>query len=45
MAVLITLRPHGGRIIHESEKRKTEKLEEILEKLGGDPSADGFQGF
>jgi hypothetical protein len=34
----------GSRIIHESEKRKTEKLEEILEKLGGDPSA-GFQGF
>jgi len=33
------------RIIHESEVRKTQKLEEIMEKLGIGESEAIFQGF
>ena len=32
-------------IIHESEVRKTQKLEEIMAKLGVGESSEVFQGF
>mmetsp|Transcript_76728 Transcript_76728/g.115459 ORF Transcript_76728/g.115459 Transcript_76728/m.115459 type:complete len:119 (-) Transcript_76728:22-378(-) len=41
------LADHLRLIIHESEKRKTAKLEELMAKLGFDSgsAAEGFQGF
>jgi len=40
------LADHLRLIIHESEVRKTQKLEEIMEKLGvSDPTPEDFQGF
>eukprot|EP00961_Rhodomonas_salina_P061656 827744-Rhodomonas_salina.2 len=49
LAVLraLTLDMCMNRIIHESEKRKTAKLEELMAKLGFDSgsAAEGFQGF